>query len=44
MTNTNAPVNIVGLYLGRLVPMGGGGGAYIWDEVSISKCGGPTLY
>ena len=43
MTNTNAPVNIVGLYLGRLVPMGGGG-AYIWDEVSISKCGGPTLY
>ena len=22
--------------------MGGGGGAYIWNEVSVSTCGGPV--
>jgi hypothetical protein len=29
----------VGLYLGGLI-FGGGGGAYIWNEVSVSTCGG----
>ena len=29
----------VGLYSGGLI-FGGGGGAYIWNEVSVSTCGG----